>query len=76
MGHGQTRPDISHIVSRYRNSPTTSHWQEALRVLRYLKGTRSHGIVLGETDEPLVAFVDADGSGDLDERKSTSGFVF
>jgi hypothetical protein len=79
-----TRPDISYMVgvlSPYRNCPTTSHWQEALRVLRYLKGTRSHGIaiktiVLGESDEPLVGFVDADGSGDLDDRKSTSGFVF
>jgi hypothetical protein len=54
----------------------TSHWNEALRVLRYLKGTRSHGIVLGGNDEEVVGFVDSDGSGDLDGRKSTSGYVF
>jgi hypothetical protein len=45
-------------------------------VLRYLKGTRSHGIVLGESDEVLVGYVDAESSGDLDDRKSSSGFVF
>jgi hypothetical protein len=36
--------------------------------------TPLYGIVLGESNEPLVGFVDADGSGDLDARKSTSGF--
>jgi hypothetical protein len=74
-----TRPDIASsvgVLSHFRNSPTTSHWNEAMRVLRYLKGTRSHGIVLGGNDEELVGFVDSDGSGDLDGRQSTSGFVF
>ena len=74
-----TRPDIAYsvgVLSRFRNSPTTSHWNEALRVLRYLKGTRTHGIVLGGNDEEMVGFVDSDGSGDLDGRKSTSGYVF
>jgi hypothetical protein len=74
-----TRPDIAYsvgVLSRFRNYPTTSHWNEALRVLRYLKGTRSHGIVLGVNDEEVVGFVDSDGSGDLDGRKSTSGYVF
>jgi hypothetical protein len=64
------------VLSRSRNSPTTSQWNEALRVLRYLKGTRSHGIVLGGNDEEVVGFVDSDGSGDLDGLKSTGGYVF
>eukprot|EP00884_Botryococcus_braunii_P017161 jgi/Botrbrau1/4128/Bobra.0192s0003.1 len=38
-----TRTDIAHAVGvlpRYRMSPTTSHWSEAIRVLKYLTDTR------------------------------------
>ena len=55
---------------------TTAHWQEALRVVRYLKGTRDYALKLGGSDIPLEGFVDADFAGDVDMRASTSGFVF
>ncbi len=73
-----TRPDISHavgVLSRYRMSPTTSHWNEAIRVLRYLVETRLKALVLGEGEDVLVGYVDADYAGDLDHRYSTSGFL-
>jgi hypothetical protein len=73
-----TRPDISHavgVLSRYRMSPTTSHWNEAIRVLRYLVTTRHMVLSLGEGMDVLVGWVDADYAGDLDHRYSTSGFA-
>jgi hypothetical protein len=42
-----TRPDISIIVgvlSRFCSNPGKTHWQAALRVLKYLKGTQTLGI--------------------------------
>jgi hypothetical protein len=73
-----TRPDISHavgVLSRYRMSPTTSHWNEAMRVLKYLVKTRNMVLTLREGDDILVGWVDADYAGDLDHRYSTSGFA-
>jgi hypothetical protein len=73
-----TRPDISQavgVLSRYRMSPTTAHWNEAIRVLKYLKSTRELVLVLGGKDTELEGFVDADYGGDQDHRFSTTGFV-
>ena len=44
------------------------------RICRYLKGTKSEGIVFGNSKIPLTIFVDADYGGDPDKRKSTTGF--
>lgn len=74
-----TRPDIAQavgVLSRYRGTPTTAHMNEALRLLRYLKGTREYALKLGGSHIPLEGFVDADYAGDLDTRASTTGFVF
>jgi hypothetical protein len=73
-----TRPDIAHavgVLSQYRMSPTTSHWNEAIRVLRYLVKTRHMVLSLGAGEDALVGWVDADYAGDLDHRYSTSGFA-
>jgi hypothetical protein len=73
-----TRPDISQavgVLSRYRMSPTTAHWNEAIRVLKYLKSTRELVLVLGGKVTELEGFVDADYGGDQDHRFSTTGFV-
>ena len=74
-----TRPDIAQavgVLSRYRQAPTTSHLEEALRVVRYLKGTRDYALQLGGSDIPIEGYVDADYAGDIDMRASTTGFVF
>jgi hypothetical protein len=74
-----TRPDIAQavgVLSRYRGTPTTAHMQEALRVVRYLKGTRDYTLKLGGSSTPLVGYVDADYAGDIDMRASTTGFLF
>ena len=58
-------------------NPTELHLQAAKRVLRYLKGTTGFGIFYkkGGEDE-LVAYTDSDYVGDLEDRKSTSSYVF
>jgi hypothetical protein len=75
-----TRPDISQAVSllaRYRAAPTTSHMKGGLRVVRYLLGTKDKGLIYGgKGKQDLVGYVDSDFAGDVDSRKSTTGFVF
>ena len=39
--------DIAHVaavLSRYMSKPTQEHWKAAKRVLKYLKGTGTHGL--------------------------------
>ena len=73
----QVRPDISTatgIISQYREKPTTAHWNEAMRILRYLKGTRLHSLRLGGGGPVMQAFTDADFGNNRDSRHSRSGF--
>ena len=73
-----TRPDIAQPVSklaRYLKAPTTLHWHAALHLLKYLAGTSSLKLVYGMSSG-LEGFCDSDFAGDVDSRRSTSGFVF
>ncbi|XP_019418544.1 PREDICTED: uncharacterized protein LOC109329327 [Lupinus angustifolius] len=76
-----TRPDLMYgvsLINRFMSSPTMSHWLTTKRILRYLKGTTNLGILYkkGENNLRFIAFTDSDYTDDLDDRKSTSGFVF
>ncbi|XP_075096534.1 secreted RxLR effector protein 161-like [Nicotiana tabacum] len=75
-----TRPDICQavgLVSRYQTDTGLAHWQTVKRIMRYLKGTADYALCYqGGKDLRLVGYSDADHGGDLDERKSTSGYVF
>ena len=74
-----TRPDISQAVgalARYMANPTKEHWQAATNVLRYLAGTTECGITFGAGSPGLEAYCDADYAGDIDTRRSTTGYVF
>ena len=76
-----TRPDITQAVgalARFMAAPTTIHWAAALGVLRYLAGTRDHGICFGRNNssKQLLGYCDSDYAGDLDTRRSTTGYVF
>ena len=55
--------------------PTTTHLEAAKRVLRYVRGTLSHGIYFSHGPLTLIAFTDADWAGDPFDRKSTTGFM-
>ncbi|KAH9681187.1 hypothetical protein KPL71_026873 [Citrus sinensis] len=75
-----TRPDIIYVVglvSRYIENPKTTHFKAAKRILRYVKGTTNFGLLYSfSNDYKLVGYSDSDWGGDVDDRKSTTGFVF
>ncbi|CAL1368767.1 unnamed protein product [Linum trigynum] len=50
----------------------------AKRILRYLKGTLGYGIWYqkGQDEDCLVGYTDSEYAGDLNDRKSTSGYAF
>ena len=56
--------------------PTVTHWQAAKGVLRYISGTSTYGINFGDKELILDAYCDADYAGDIDTRRSTTGYVF
>lgn len=75
-----TRPDIAYAVSylsRYLENPLLSHWNAVKRVLRYISGTREHGILYGDSKSVNVkGYSDSDYAGCTEERKSTGGYIF
>ncbi|GAU13002.1 hypothetical protein TSUD_173010 [Trifolium subterraneum] len=75
-----TRPDLTYsvcLIARYMERPTEIHLAAAKRVMRYLKGTLDLGILYRRNEEmKLQGWSDSDYAGDLDDRKSTSGYVF
>jgi len=75
-----TRPDIAYsisILSQFMAKPCESHWKEAKKVLRYLKGTLYFGILYtNESDVELAGFFDSDWAGNPNDRRSTSGYAF
>jgi hypothetical protein len=75
-----TRPNIMFVVSfisRFMARLTELHLQAAKRVLRYLKGTVDYGIFYKKNEnKQLVTFTDSDYARDIEDKKSTSGYVF
>ena len=73
-----TRPDIAHVVavmSRFMSRPRKQHWEAVKWILRYLKGSLDT-LCFTCASLKLQGYVDADFAGDIDSRKSTTGFVF
>lgn len=77
-----TRPDIAQavsLVSRYMANPGKDHWQALKWLLRYLKGTLDVGLMFDRNQMnacKVRGYVDSDYAGDLDRRRSTTGYVF
>jgi len=76
---GLTRPDIAFAVNRlsqFMHKPTACHWTAAKRILRYLKQTMFHGILIQQSSPfNLHTFVDADCATNTDTRVSTTAFI-
>uniref|UniRef100_A0A2N9GSR4 Integrase catalytic domain-containing protein n=1 Tax=Fagus sylvatica TaxID=28930 RepID=A0A2N9GSR4_FAGSY len=74
-----TRPDIAHavgVVSRFMVNPGKEHWEAVKWIFRYLRGSSKSCLSFGSSKPVLEGYTDADMAGDLDGRKSTSGFLF
>ncbi|GAA0156759.1 hypothetical protein LIER_38339 [Lithospermum erythrorhizon] len=77
-----TRPDlmfVTSLISGYMAKPTEVHMQVAKKALRYVKLTAQLGIHYQRTAEmkgELMSYTNSDYVGDMDDRRSTSGYVF
>lgn len=74
-----TRPDIAHavgVLTKFMSAPSSTHWQAAQAVLRYVAGTAEYSLVFGTSSANIIGYSDASYADDLDTRRSTSAFVF
>ena len=74
-----TRPDISHavgVVSKFLKNPTKEHWEAVKWILRYRRGSSDECLCFGASNPILKGYKDFDMAGDLDNRKSTTGYLF
>lgn len=73
-----TRPDITypvHILSQFMSTPTTVHWNAALKLLRYIKNSPGQGLLLSASSPlELSVFSDADWGTCPMTRRSLSGY--
>ena len=73
-----TRLDIAHVigvVSRFLSNPGKEHWAAVKWILKYLRGTSKTCLCFGTNKHVLVGCTNADMAGDVDSRKSTSGYL-
>ena len=78
------RPDLAHAVSvlgRYVHNPSEKHWLAYDRIARYLTKTKDMRIIFGSSDSrhgqrKMYGYSDSDWGGSLDDRRSTSAYVF
>nr|GEU41081.1 retrovirus-related Pol polyprotein from transposon TNT 1-94 [Tanacetum cinerariifolium] len=74
-----SRPDIVQAVcycARYQARPTGKHLKEVKRIFRYLRGTINMRLWYPKDSSfELTAFLDADHTGCINTRKSTSGGI-
>ncbi len=64
---GTSRPDISmsvHQCARFNNNPMLSHERTIKRIVRYLAGTKTHGVIIKpDKTKGIECYVDADFAG-------------
>ncbi|GAA0144838.1 transmembrane signal receptor [Lithospermum erythrorhizon] len=72
------RPDISFAVNRacqFMHNPTEAYWQAVKCILRYLKGSITHGLLIQPLSSfHLSAYAYFDWAGCPDTRRSTNHF--
>jgi hypothetical protein len=76
-----TRPDLAQtvsIASKYIGNPRRQHRDTVKWICRYLKGTTNYRIafVRQNSDLSILGYVDTNYARDLDDRTSTTGYVF
>lgn len=75
----ETCPDIAYAVQQllqFLNAFSYAHWNAAIRVVRYLKGTCNLRLKLGSDKTNLISFSDSDWANCLNTRHSVGGYGF
>ena len=79
-----SRPDIANAtreLAKAMDGSTEESWKEMLRIIQYVLATRDYGLVLkprepdGNEKWQLTVYSDSDWAGDVNSRKSVSGFI-
>ncbi|GAA0170798.1 hypothetical protein LIER_24982 [Lithospermum erythrorhizon] len=74
-----TRPDLRYaivVLSRFLSNPGKEHWEDIKWILKYLKGIAELCIGYGRNTTTLQAYTNVDMAGEIDLKRSTSGYVF
>ena len=74
-----TRPDLAYarsLISRFMSKPRKKHWNVVKWVFRYVRRTCSFGLKYKKAEDKLVGYSDSDFCGDLDKRRSLTGYCF
>ena len=58
------------------SDPGEEHWIAVKHILKYLRRTRDYKLVYSRGSLETIGYLDSDFQGDIDSRKSTSGYVF
>lgn len=80
----QTRADLAYPISKlskYLSNPSPTHQKALTTAYRYLRGCADQGLLFrvdpkDPNNTQVYGYSDSDFAGDLDSRKSTSGYVF
>ena len=57
-------------------NPSGEDWIAVKRILRYIRGTSYVALCYGGSEFTVRGYVDSNFAGDLDKKKSTTGYVF
>ena len=77
-----SRPDLAYaasLISRFMSNLGKMHWQAIKWVLRYVRAIVKHGLLSKKSEQGvdnILGFCDSDYCGDLDRRRSLTGFCF
>ena len=65
------------VLGKYQSNLEIEHWRMVKKALRYLQGTKGLMLTYRRSDSlHIEGYSDSDFAGDVDDRKSTSGYVF
>ncbi|OMO65301.1 DNA helicase PIF1, ATP-dependent [Corchorus capsularis] len=68
--------DLFSCSGRFLSDPGKVHWEAVKWIFRYLRGTSKMCLTFGTSQIVFEGFTDAGMAGDLDSKKSTSGYIF
>jgi hypothetical protein len=76
----KSKPDVMQAVghvARFQETPKESHVLAVKRIFKYIKGTKDFVLWYPKgKDLSLIAYIDVDWAGFIDDRRSTSGAMF